>query len=249
MVAADPACRSEAAAGARQRARGSSATQLLGAASSRLCSKNQRPCRISSTTRGRCGAHLVGLPERGDLLGGRVLDPARRGGASSSSLSSSPSRACAARIVRRVASVGCAVRTSSSETCRAAARSASSSTPASRSRRNASASDSRGNAAPRARLAGGGGCRWCCSAMLASWKKSVKARRIFVCCSRSSSPTARASSARTSGSPVSRARRETLGSPPRERAAPPPPARPSRARAASPSRRTSRRSGASVAMT
>ena len=72
-------------------------------------------------------------------------------------------------LVRRAASVGCAVRTSSTETRAAAVRSSSLETPASPSCSRASASDSRStrpsrSAARRRRI------RWCCSAMFASWK-------------------------------------------------------------------------------
>ena len=60
--------------------------------------------------------HLVRLPVRGDLAGERRLDLASRRAGASSGSSSSASRAairrCEASTVRRVASVGCAVRTS-----------------------------------------------------------------------------------------------------------------------------------------
>ena len=70
-------------------------------------------------------AHLVGLPERGDL--GRTSSSSRRRAAGASAGSSSASRmrlscSCACSTVRRAASVGCAVITSSSETAGARAR-------------------------------------------------------------------------------------------------------------------------------
>ena len=119
-----------------------------GAASSRLCSKNQRPCRISSTTRGPLRAEPR-PSARGAVTSSAIAastpSRAERGSAGSSSSSSSPlSRTCAARTVRRVASVGCAVRTSSSERRRAAGRGARRPTPPRSSCANASSSDSRG---------------------------------------------------------------------------------------------------------
>ena len=58
-------------------------------------SKNHSPWRISSTTRGRLRAHLVGLPEARDLLGQRPLDAARsrRRARARRAASSSPAQA------------------------------------------------------------------------------------------------------------------------------------------------------------
>ena len=105
-------------------ARGDRPATSSSAASSRLCSKNQRPWRISSTTRGRWG--------RTSSVCQRTISSAARSTTSSpasSSASSPPSRACAWRMVRRVASVGCAVRTSSSERAAPLERASSASLP------------------------------------------------------------------------------------------------------------------------
>ena len=78
-------------------------------------------------------AHLVGLPERGHLLGDRIADPVAPGrgeiGVVELVAASRLRRRWAVRIVRRVASVGCAVSTSSSETPAAARARLSSSIP------------------------------------------------------------------------------------------------------------------------
>ena len=164
QVAADPACRSESGGGAPgNRCRYSASRRS--AASSRLCSKNQSPWRISSTTRGRlertssvCQRSVISsaIASSTRARSGRV-SAGRRAGRADRAIRSGRSR-----IVRRVASVGCAVSTSSSETSAAGA-------PARRrhgaSCANASSSDSRGDRAARARTAaagaGGGAARRC----------------------------------------------------------------------------------------
>ena len=85
-------------------------------------------------------------------------------------------RRCASSTVRRVASVGWAVRTSSTRRRAPAAwRAPSRRYPRSSSCAKASASDSRGTR-PSASYSRRRRIRWCCSAMLASWKKSANAR-------------------------------------------------------------------------
>ena len=169
-VAADPACRSASGGGAPG-TRAGARRAARGAASSRLSSKNQSPWRISSTTRGRCARTSSVCQSAVTSSASASSTASRRGGGSAGSSSSASSRAirtCAARTVRRVASVGCAVRTSSSESRRPPPR-ARSPTPARRAARTPRRA-TRAGRAPRARTARRRRSRWCCSAMFASWK-------------------------------------------------------------------------------
>ncbi len=136
------------------------------AASIRLCSKNQRPFRISSLIRSRscrtssvCQRSVTSSAIRSSIAWRSV---GRRRG-SSSSYSCSAMRMWERSTVRRVASVGCAVRTRRIEVSRARSRSAPASVV------NASSSDSREmrplRASSRRRRR-----RCSCSARFASWK-------------------------------------------------------------------------------
>ena len=129
-----------------------SARTTAGTACHSDVSKNHSPARISSTTRGR-------VVRTGSVCQRAVISawsPAttrsRRSGVSHGSSSARRRRAmrwCAARTVRRAASVGCAVSTGSTWRLRAASASASPVAPAAASCRTASAIDSRATAPSR----------------------------------------------------------------------------------------------------
>ena len=174
LVAADPACRSAAAPARPAAARGSSASELGRRVEQALLEEPEPVADLVDDAR-PLRAHLVGLPERGHLLGDRASSAASRrsaGGAGRRARSSQPVEPQRARrgTVRRVASVGCAVSTSSSESRRpAGGQLPRARRPPRSSRANASASDSRGTRSScsysRRRRS-----RWCCSARFASWK-------------------------------------------------------------------------------
>ena len=236
-VAADPACRSEAAAARPGRCAPVVGEQALGSVDQALLEEPVAVADLVDDAR-PLRPHLVRLPERRDLVGELVLDLAaarvRRSG-SSSSASSAAMRRCAASTVRRAASVGCAVSTSSSETRRAISSRGHVLEPGERVVERLA-----GARAPRARRRAGGGC-------------GGAARRRSRAGSRARTRAARSPGARAAAPRPLRAS-SSCGAPPARRARAPrtrstssssdssscsTSTRPSR----SPSRRTSRRSG------
>ena len=169
-VAADPACRTGAA---RRAAAPPGRRQVAGAASHRLSSRNQSPCRISSTTRGRSErtssvCQRIVTSSASDALrrarsAGSAADRRARRAAPRSAGASRGSSAAAPRSGARSARAR-------RDTRRGRARSPPSPTPAVGQQRRAPRRATRAACRPRARSRAGGATRWCCSAMFARWK-------------------------------------------------------------------------------
>ena len=204
-VAADPACRTGAASPATAPAR-------------RPAARRRRPRGCPRGTRAPDGSRRRrGAGSSGPRPSARGSSPPRRAdrrprlAPSASSAGRRAARAalrrrrCFSRIVRGSASVGWAVRTSSTDTRRAASTSSSSPTPAPASRASASSSDSR-NVPPSRSISRLRLTRWCCSAMFARWKYIVNARRITACVETGSAAIVVASAREAAASP-SRPRR------------------------------------------
>ena len=139
--------------------------------------------------------HLVRLPEERDLGGERLDLAATRCSGSSSSASSAAIRRCDASTVRRVASVGCAVSTSWSDTSGA------------RSRRRRSSERPRATRhghAPRARTRAGGGRGAAARRRSRAGSRDANARSTLAC--------------RSSGSAATASRSSSCGAPARARA-------------------------------
>ena len=188
--------------------RPTSARSSSGIAFQKLCSKNHSPCRISSTTRGRL--ERISSVCQSSVISSASASSSRlrsESGVPSSSrrVRSAAIRRWASSTVRRVASVGCAVRTSSTRSRAPAAWISASSIPLPSSCANASASDSRGTR-PSASYSRRRRIRWCCSAMLTSWKNSANARRTAPWRSGPSAATASPSAPREPPVRASRAR-------------------------------------------
>ena len=170
LVAADPAPEAE-----RRGASGSALSELAtrrgrrraGSARRTRARSGSRRRRADAGSAPRRSARAASPPRRARPRGRRARRRQRR--VVELVREAPPSRRCAARTVRRVASVGCAVSTSSSETPprRLGAR------PGRRRPRRGGRTRrpaTRAGLAPRARTARRRRSRWCCSAMLASWK-------------------------------------------------------------------------------
>ena len=149
-------------------------------------------------------------------------------------------RSCAAARVRRVASVGCAVSTSSSETAGARRASSAGSTPLRRAARTPRRA-TRAGPAPRARSWRRRRTRWCCSAEVDELEVEGERAQHAPALESSAATT---SLARSPASPLARLARRRARAP-RRRAGSSPSCSTSTCPSTSPSRRTSRRRGAS----